>query len=102
MSDHSNLKPLFFAEAFRIAISKSDYLFKNKLRYIVNQFVSSYNKDITPVMVKAYSVNDETFDKVSDVLEEIGEEFNKMDITDYYLFLQVIKEFNQTKQQSKE
>ena len=97
MSKYWDLKVLFFAEALKSAASQSKFSFKNKLRYLMNQFTSLYNKEITNTMLQAYSADSETFDKVSDVMEQIGEEFSKVDILDYYLLLQVLKEFNKEK-----
>lgn len=97
MPKYSDLKTLFFAEALKSATAESKLSYKHKLKYLMNQYTQLYNKEITPTMLQAYSANDEIFDKVSDVVEQIGQEFSKVDILDYYLLLQLLKEFNKEK-----
>jgi tRNA isopentenyl-2-thiomethyl-A-37 hydroxylase MiaE len=91
---YANVKVIFWTEALNACFPKTNLEYKHKLKYLVNQFKELYNTKITRDMVKMYENNDEAFEKISSLVERIGEEFSKISPSEYAILLEVLEKFN--------
>jgi hypothetical protein len=95
---YGNIKTLLIACCLRDSMPQTTEAipYRHKLKNITNQFITLYNQDVTPQLVKMYYTgeNDKTFDLITSLIDQIASEICKADIQQLPLLLSLLKAFN--------
>jgi hypothetical protein len=98
---YDDLKVLFFSCCLREATlqATANIPYRHKLKQQLNNFIATYNKEITPQLVSIYGVgdNDTHFEIINGMLEDVCAEFSRVRPDNYPVIVGLLRAYNEGK-----
>lgn len=97
--NYNDLKVLFFACSLRDAAAEAsqDIPYRHKLKQLMGNFTTLYNREITPQLFGMYNAgeNSHNFDIISAMLDDFCAEFSRVRPDQYPVVIGLLKAFNE-------